>query len=483
MPLLTVSPFALLYGRLHPLLVHLPIGVLLLAALFVFLSRKDAASPLRAVVPVILFWGAIMAIFTCTAGYVLSTTENYNASLVGWHQWMGISVAVVSTIAWRIYSKDAFQTLQKPLMGALALLIVVTGHLGGELTHGTDYLTAPLYAMLGLKKPDTIAAIKKAPIADVQEAVVYMQLIQPILKEKCFSCHSAAKQKGGLRMDEPALLLKGGKHGTVLVAGDPAKSELVKRPLLPLDNDDHMAPKGKPQLTEPEIAVLQWWIQSGASMDKKVKEIPADDKMKAVLIGFQSGTAPSAAKLASEPEFPAEKITPAPESVLTPLRQKNVLVTLLGVDQGYLQVNAVNAVTFSDAQAELLAPLKNQLVWLKLGNTQISDAGLKTVGNLTNLTRLSLENTAVTDAGLASIARLPHLQYLNLYRTKVTDRGILQLAAAAKLKALYLWQTAVTTAGAEALKKVLLQTEINIGAPAVTTTANNIAPPKSSPKK
>ncbi|WP_315820267.1 c-type cytochrome domain-containing protein [Paraflavitalea speifideaquila] len=110
---------------------------------------------------------------------------------------------------------------------------------------------------------------KRVVIANVQEAGAYKEVIQPLLETKCYSCHNKNKQKGGLRMDEQALLLKGGKNGVALTPGKAAESEMMKRLLLPREHDDHMPPKEKPQMSESEIALVHWWIESGASFDKK----------------------------------------------------------------------------------------------------------------------------------------------------------------------------------------------------------------------
>src|ERR1700685_4683932 len=85
-------------GHLHPLLVHLPIGILLLACLFLWQSRKDKYAHLKPVIILILFLGMISAIFSCISGYLLSRTGDYDENAVLLHQWMGISVATLSMI-------------------------------------------------------------------------------------------------------------------------------------------------------------------------------------------------------------------------------------------------------------------------------------------------------------------------------------------------------------------------------------------------
>ena len=90
-----------------------------------------------------------------------------------------------------------------------------------------------------------------------------MRDVQPILETKCLECHNPNKIKGKLLMDSAAALLKGGADGPALVAGKPDDSEMIKRVILPKDDDDIMPPKGGP-LAAKEIDVLKRWIAEGA---------------------------------------------------------------------------------------------------------------------------------------------------------------------------------------------------------------------------
>ncbi len=127
--------------------------------------------------------------------------------------------AVMATYAAMVESMDdAIGTL----LSASLVLVMITGHLGGSLTHGSDYLTKPLKNIFSDDSDATTSAIK--PIANVQEAVAYSDVVKPILETKCYSCHGANKQKGGLRMDDSLKLMKGGKDGKVITSIAPGKS-------------------------------------------------------------------------------------------------------------------------------------------------------------------------------------------------------------------------------------------------------------------
>ena len=105
-----------------------------------------------------------------------------------------------------------------------------------------------------------------------------------------------------------------------------------------------------------------------------------------------------------------------------------------------------------------------EVIWLNLKDTKITDAGLKHLANLKNLKKLHLERTAVTDEGLANLSELSNLNYLNLYGTKVTDAGLDKLTNLKNLKQLYLWESGVSEDGAERLKQAIPGLVVNLGA-------------------
>ena len=277
----------LLMYHLHPVLVHLPIGILLLACLFLWQSRKEKYAHLQPAINITLLLGAISAVVACITGYILSQTGDYDEDAVNLHQWMGISVAVVSIVTYYLHKKTSLLKWQLPLTFLLFVLIFITGHLGGSLTHGSDYLTQPLQNVFS---SDTTAVFKRKPIANVQEALIYNDVVKPIFQVKCYSCHGSTKQKGKLRLDDSVGILKGGKDGVVIIPNKSAESELIKRISLPTEDEHHMAPKEKPQLSEAEIALLKWWVDNGASFSKKVKEISQPEKIKSALVSLQNAS-------------------------------------------------------------------------------------------------------------------------------------------------------------------------------------------------
>ncbi|MDZ7897666.1 MAG: c-type cytochrome domain-containing protein [Arcicella sp.] len=466
------SDWAMFFGHFHPVVVHLPIGMLMIAAILEFISRKKGLEVLQPAVAPILWWGMIFAIISCVFGYLLSSSGEYSEDTLFWHQWMGIGVALVALGAWYMkknWQHDAdLKKVYMPSIYGLVILLTGTGHLGGNMTHGEDYLYTytpePFRSIAGLPpRTSGTGGVKK--IENIEQALVYQDIIAPVMEQKCWSCHNENKIKGQLRMDKVELLTKGGEHGAIFKANDPENSEMLKRVLLDMNDEHHMPPKGKTPLTEQEIALVHWWIKEGAKFDTKVAQTKPDEKIKPILAALAGGTVLATSASGGETISPvfSEKISAASEKDIKKLTDLNVIVMPVAKDQSFLDVNFINARSLDDSKIGLISNLSDQIVWLKLGNTKITDKSLGDIAKLKNLTRLNLEHTAVTDAGIAQLEDLKYLEYINLFDTKITDVGIKELAKLKGLKKVYCWQTKVTQAGVNALKKALPSVEVDMG--------------------
>lgn len=450
---LETSTWTLFIGRFHPVLVHLPIGFLLIAALLEIGRYTGKINVSSAVNRFILLWSAVSATLACVAGYLLSMGGGYDEMLLQGHMWKGIGVAAFAWIAWLVQSGVVFKissgrNLVYLLSFGLALLLTLTaGHDGGSLTHGDDYLTRympePMRSLAGMEPVKSTIEIK--PLADWKQAVVFEEIVQPILEARCTQCHNASKKKGNLRMDELSLLLHGGDGGPALIPGKSLESDMIRRCLLDESDDDHMPPKGKPQLTNDQIALIGWWIDQGAPAEKRVSELTVSEEIKPLLASLgNAGKSGSEKEAAMESAIASLKVAPAKASDIEALRRTGVTVKPLSLGQNLLEVNAVNADHFGEKEVALLLPLAEQITWLKLGKTRITDASLGEIAKLKNLTRLYLEHTGIGDKGIAAIKALPYLEYLNLIATKVSDTGLKDAAAMTSLRSVYIWQSAIT---------------------------------------
>ncbi len=462
--LLTISE---LIGHLHPTLVHLPIGILLLAGLFQLLALKPKYASLHGAANIALFWGMIAAIASCISGYLLSQSGDYDEELASTHQWFGISTAFISSIAYLFHRWE--NVYAKWVILLMVPLIIVTGHLGGTLTHGEGYLTQ------GFSKTEKAAEKEIKPIADVQEANVYAEIVQPIFENKCYTCHNKRKKKGGLRLDEPSFILKGGKDGEVIKPGNADGSDMIKRILLPRNDEDHMPPKEKPQLKDNEIEILHWWIGTGASFDKKTKELEQPEKIKPILLALQKEVKKT------PPDLPQSPVDKADEKAIQKLKDRGIVVLPVAQNSNYLKANyiTVDSITINDIA--LLLPIKKQLVWLNLSGKKIRDTILTVIAQLTNLTRLQLDYTAITDKGLVSLQSLVNLQYLNLVGTTVTTQGVTQLKTLSRLQAIYLYKTFINSSGWQTLKNIFPTVTLDTGGyivPIFETDTTIVMPPE-----
>lgn len=281
----------LFFGRLHPLLVHLPIGMLVALAALEIAAWLPRFKNANASSGFLIALAAPLAVITAICGWLLSLAGGYDATLLEWHKWLGTATAAGCVVSAILYQRRKFNTYRVSLFVTVAL-VTVAGHLGGSLTHGSDYLTRyapwPLKELLGgagKKKSSSVPSVK-----DPQQLPVFAGIIAPLFENKCVNCHGAAKSKGDLRLDSFAAVMKGGEDGVVVKPGNAAGSEMMRRVLLPEDTDDHMPPGGKPQLTTDEIALLKWWIDTGASGSNTVAELqPPPDVLK--LIAVKPGNA------------------------------------------------------------------------------------------------------------------------------------------------------------------------------------------------
>lgn len=450
---LSDPPHLLLFvGRFHPMVVHFPIGLLVLAALLEAFALVRPLRALRQIAPLVLFLGAVTAVASAGVGFLLSLEGGYDEELVSRHMWLGIATAVgaAAAAALRMVRRPS-PPLRRAYLGTLGLTVaalLAAGHLGGSLTHGSGYLTyympAPLRAMAGV----TEASAATHRVTDIDSARVYHDLIAPVLQARCASCHSADKRKGGLRLDTPEGLSAGGEGGVVVVAGSPDQSELLRRMVLPPGHEDAMPPDGADPVPVGETELIRWWIASGASMDARVAELGEIPSSVATL--FARIAPPRPERRAG---LYALDVPPPDPRAVAAAAAAGFGVAPVSQDVALLQVTTVNArATVDDDALRRLLPIAQQVTWLDLSGTRVSDAGMAVLARMPNLTRLHLGQTAVGDAGLRHLAGLAHLEYLNLYGTRVGNAGLQSLQGMSRLGSVYLWGTGVTADGAERLR-------------------------------
>jgi uncharacterized membrane protein/mono/diheme cytochrome c family protein len=249
-------------GKFHPVLVHLPIGLLVLLAVFELAPLLSRQPDLAAATRLTLLVTVPAALASVLCGWLQASGREYDGVTLAWHRWLGTALGVTTLLLLAVHWRGSIRLYRIALAVTLALLVVAS-HLGGSLTHGSDFLSWPGSSPAG----------KASPPVDLKTQPVYAAVIQPLFDKYCVGCHGADKAKGGLRMDTAANLLKGGNSGAVLTPPSARLSLLGKLISLPLDSDDHMPPAVKPQLSNAQLTVLRWWLDAGAATDKTVSEL------------------------------------------------------------------------------------------------------------------------------------------------------------------------------------------------------------------
>jgi uncharacterized membrane protein len=473
-------------GHLHPVIVHLPIGILLLGV-FMMAYEHYSGADFKTPISFAFLVGSISAVLACIAGWILSNSGEYDALLVQKHQWTGIATAILGLLAY------VLKQYRKILSILLTLLVFITGHYGGTLTHGENYLfnsnenanTIPSDTLKGASKKITQTISNGKDSISIVKYNLYKDEVAPILKLRCYNCHAALKQKNGLRLDGEMFIKKGGKNGKIFVAGNAFKSPLYTSLLLPLDDEKHMPPKGKHQLNQNEILIIERWIKSGASFEDIIDTISNNELVKNVVSRNtiadkniidnpekvnseitetekkeieNNNSIKSSVKISSLPNPAA--ISPA---IIEDFKQKNIILTNNAEGSNFVMANFVNVVPFNKASLQALKNINEQLVILKLTNLAIDDNDLKIVADLKNIKKLNLENSLITDDGMAYIKQLSQLEQLNLYGTNISDEGLIQLTSLKNLSQIYLWKTKVTKGGIEQFKKIHPKVTIEIG--------------------
>ena len=437
-----VPDIVLFFGRFHPLVVHLPIGFLIFAFILEVWARWKKNLVVASAVPLALLLGAVSATVACILGYMLSLSGDYNEDALDTHFWFGVGTTFLAFVAWLIsIEKIKLPNLHesKPYIATLTLIVILlsaTGHYGGNLTHGSDYLTA--YAPFGDKKKDEVIAV-----TSVEEASIFTHVVNPILQDKCASCHNSGKMKGGLSFHSADAIQKGGTSGPAFVPGDAAKSEMFHRVTMNPEDEKFMPPEGKTPMTEQEIALLTYWIDNAqGSYEAKVSETETPDDIRtaiAAVLGLDA-SAQEAQQLASVGAVSDETLRTLEEAgfvVRELVAESNLYDVTLPPKTKNLDVQKINELL------KKLDPVKANVVWLSLPDNDIQDGHLAAIKGFPNLKKLRLEKNPITDKGVAQLKDLPKIEVLNLYQTKITKNVIPELSKFKNLKKTYVWGTAI----------------------------------------
>ncbi len=431
---ITLPEWIQVIGRSHPLLLHFPIVLLLLGLLFIWIPGLSEKSDSKSIFELSLLAGCNFAGITVLAGLILAQ-EEYDGDAILWHQWAGVGIFYFCTLFY--FFRNQPKSILKPASIVLALGITLTGHWGANITHGEDFLLAPIQT----KEPEFI------PLA---EAEVFKDMVLPILENKCMSCHKEGKIKGELRMDHLEGLKKGGKSGPFALANDFENSLLIQRIDLPMDEKKHMPPKNKPQLTEDELLILKEWISNGASYEQKVMEISPENEL-FVLASYK---------------FEARKIytfKAADSDDIASLNNFFRKVESIFPESPALEVSYFGISAFDPASINDLKIVQNQIVKLNLNKMPLENVDLSALKGMANLTEVQANFTDLGSDQIKLLASIKSIEELAISGNKLDETGLKTLAEMKQLKKLFIWASGLTAQQQNELKSALNKTEIDFG--------------------
>ena len=440
---LSVPPWLQVAGRMHPLILHFPIVLLVLYAITVIVLPRQINNNegYKNIADLLLVLTAFTSAVTAVMGLFLSKEPGYDAEALQWHKWGGVSVSVF-TLLWYAFNKLAVSNkiISVLISFAAFFIIIFTGHQGAGISHGQNFLLAPIM-------PE-----KKQSLVSPEEAIVFTDMVTPILKAKCFTCHNSKKAKGELVMETQELLLKGGKNGKLWDSTAADLGLLLRRVHLPIEQKKHMPPQGKPQLTEDEIAIITQWIRKGADFKLKVATLPPADTLRQL-----------ADKIFMQSEMAEYDFDEASPSVVEKLNTVNRVVSNEAYGSPALTVSFFNSTIFNTGQLKELSKIKNQIVTLNLAKMPLTDADMKIISEFENLRRLNLSFTGINGTSLQELQKLKFLKSLSLSGTNVTAAQLQQLKNLPKLKTVYAWHTAAATADINKLQEQIKNISFQAG--------------------
>lgn len=427
-------------GRTHPMVLHLPIGIVaaLLALEALALLRRDAL-PRSVRVPLVWLFAAAAAA-SVVSGLLLSNEEGYAGRTLGLHRWLGIAVGLAAAVCAVSLHIPRARPLYGPLVVVCGVLIIPAGHFGAAMTHGEGFLTAPLREHAAAQRSREGPNGGTLPVAGGE----YATRIAPIFERYCVSCHGESTRKGKLALHTPAAIMAGGATGPALEPWDAEASELVFRMRLPVDDDAAMPPKGKPRPDEAAIALIAAWIDAGANFE--------DDE-----------------QTAAPPAAPAPRPTrlEAPPDALAALRAAHAHVEVIDPATGALWVSFASAPGIDDdAARRLLAPVAPMVAELSLARTAIGDPTLDIVASMPRLRVLSLAQTRCTVEGLRRLSALTQLEVLSLAGVSAGEPAADVLATGfPALRKVHVWASGIDNAHIARLLAARPGLEVETGQP------------------
>ena len=416
------------FGRFHPVLVHLPIGFVIIGLfLEVYGFYKKEAAAFNLPIKIVLILSVLSGIAASSTGWMLSESNPYPPGTLTTHRWLAISVIILS-FGWLLVKLKTDQPRINLAAAALVALIVsLTGHFGGVLTHGEDYLVE--------YSPEWVRNLFNAAEDDLQltmaadSIMVYPHMIQPMLEKKCGSCHNDEKPSGGFNALHLDQLFAEGETGRPVTPGNIFSSEIYQRVTLPLNSKKFMPPTGE-ALTYTELSVLRYWIDNGADSSLRFNQEEMDPELM-TLVSREFGL-----DYTPKPNYEKLKLVSLSTEILDEVAARGFTIRMLGENRAFLEVDFDRDTLTADDVA-MLENVSDHILYLKITNSVI-DEGIKLNG-FRYLNRLDLSGSRLTEKAFTGFSELEYLEVLNLYNTSIPASFLEEALEARALRNVYVW--------------------------------------------
>lgn len=423
-------------GRFHPLLVHLPIGFLILAILIEIYCSIFKIKINRRIVNFTWFIAFFSSVLTTILGLLVAETGHYIDENLFMHKIFGLSLTAISFISWflrlSIFS-NLFSSSLKTLSNTIIIvLLTLTGHYGGNLTHGETYLVD--YAPENIK--ELVVKENKYVELEIDSVKVYDDLIQPIFNQKCVSCHNKEISRGNLNMDSYSNLLKGGSSGIPINKSDPRKSLLIRRITMPTSELKYMPPDGEP-VSFDEIKTLIWWINNLDKSNENLVSLKVEDDIKESLEMLYS------LNFTEKQWFEKISIGKIDESLVQNIDKSVFQIKFISDDKKFLSVKYLQR-NVSASDIEKLEKVGKYIAYFTAKSSNISNELIKGISNFENLVKLEIQENNIDDESIKILQSLKNLEILNIHNTKITSKSIEILKTFKNLKRAYVWGTSIS---------------------------------------
>ena len=388
-------------GQWHPVILHFPIVLGIFISIYLLLNFKPTIS--EEIEKYLFGINALLASIVALLGIFISVGGNYDKSLLTIHQWGGLTI---SLMAWMIVliHKNTFTSnkIIRQLVAVIYLVaIIFFTHKGGQLTHGIESLSMPTaMKAVAINKPDSLLT-------------VYEKAVQPILLDKCVTCHGGDKIKGDLQLTSIELIKKGGKN----------KDQIIDRIHLPMTDEKHMPPTDRKQLTKEELAILTKWMQLGGDLNKALKALNKTDSLYILATQYIAPVGTNNKEQAD----------------LSPYNNNYVSVQYNYHGGDKINVNFFQGAFYKTSYLEKLAEIKDQIATLNMQNIPLNKKDIDIIATFSNLEKLNLNFTKLNLQDILALHTLKKLQSISLVGMPIKADQLQILLKGSNIKKVQLW--------------------------------------------